>query len=219
MLDPGIFLIVSNGAGPATLPAVRRFVARYRVVVVRTSERARRELESRLDWMGLLIDADVSFSEAQVLLRMARRAKPHAAVALVRAGADETPPGVMRLSAPLRPAQLSGFLYRALALEILGPKPGVVDALVGFARRYSLTIRESEILSATIAGIDRQDYLDAMGIAGNTLKRQVQSLLRKCGYSGVERAAIAVLRDGFDGYTPAALKRRHPHQGLLPHAH
>lgn len=220
MLDPGTVLIATNAVESGTTPVVARFIARYRVVVVRSSERMWEELDQRSDWVALLIDEDVSDSDASGLVRRAHRIKPHAAVAIATAEPGRrAPAGAFRLPAPLRPRQLSCFLYRALALELLGLKPQVVDALVSFSLRHALTIREAEILYATTAGIDRHEYLEATGIAGNTLKRQVQSLLRKCGLPGLERAAIAVLREGIEEAPGSELLQRTTGEPASPHAH
>ena len=197
MFDPGLFVVVTGSGHCSTTQSIRRFVGRYRATAIRTPVRAEQELRESDGWMGMLIAEDVVESTIFELLEVARGRSPMIPVAIMLsdAGAAKIPAHVERLMAPLQPTQLTHFIQHAIAQEMI-PCRASVDALVAFALRHNLTIRESEVLSAAIAGIDRQTYLEATGIAENTRKRQVRSLLRKCGHSGVERAAISVLREG-----------------------
>lgn len=197
MFDPGIFVIVTNTAHEANLQAVRRFVGRYRATAIRSIQRAREEVAQSNDWVGLLITADLPWEATANLVAQAQRYHPQLPVALASAvdGGGPLPAAIEHMSLPMQQENLRKFLLRVVAQEMLECSASV-EALVEFAELHRLTVREAEVLCSAVAGIERQAYLSATGVAENTRKRQVQSLLRKCGYSGVERAAIAVLQDG-----------------------
>ena len=206
MLDPGLFLMVTHARRQASVLAIRRFVERYRASAIRDPDAAMQALQSSGAWMGVLILEDVSPSDAMAVIAAAAAHAPKTPTALVMGTLDypSTRPRVARMQSPLRRLELTPFMQRALAHELIACEVSV-QAVVAFARQHNLTVREVEILSAAIAGIDRKEYLEATGMAENTLKRQVQSLLRKSGYTGLERTAIAVLRAGLLGATDSAL--------------
>jgi len=207
VFKPGRFLIVDTTRDSRALRPVRRLLERYRPTDVRSPRHALDELAANSQVTAVLIGQQVQSLDVLAVLEALSGRERRTATALVTDVASfPLPPGTITIVyAPLRAESVKRFLRRALALEILADEYAV-EAILAFAERYSLAPRETEILSAAIAGISGRDYLDATGTTDNTRKRQIQSILRKSGFAGIERTAIQVLRDALSIRQRAAVE-------------
>jgi DNA-binding NarL/FixJ family response regulator len=94
---------------------------------------------------------------------------------------------------PLQPANVMSFAQRALCTSFL-PHGGVARAVSHLAQTKKLTAREVQILSYSLGSEPRSRVRRRLGVAENTLKTQIRSLLRKCDERSVDALAKNLLR-------------------------
>jgi FixJ family two-component response regulator len=102
---------------------------------------------------------------------------------------------------PPRSTTISSFVTRALTEEVVG-KSKLATAVLDSASAYELTPRETELAACALLGFPREQLVDELDISQNTLKRQVRSLLRKCGQPSLDKLVIHMLH--------ATLRLDHP---------
>jgi DNA-binding NarL/FixJ family response regulator len=88
---------------------------------------------------------------------------------------------------------LNPFIQRALAQE------RVDDAAIGqriehLARQLKLTRRETELLTLSVDGLSRKELAESLGVAENTVKAQIRSLLKKSGARSLATLAQKVIK-------------------------
>ena len=186
--EVGAFLLVAKDASP-TLMTRRgptfRTLERYRTTVVATSYADVRLLQRRpVAWTAVILDGMCEQTATRIVDLF-----PAGRTAFACLGMRSQP----RLT-PLRgqPA-LIDFVRTAIVHEVCD-EPLIAQAVVAFARARSLTTREAELLAATICGVDRDQFVEELGLSRNTCKRHVRGLLSKLGETSLERAALRVLR-------------------------
>ncbi len=94
---------------------------------------------------------------------------------------------------PASAENLNPFIQRALAQE------RVDDAAIGrriehLARQLKLTRRETELLTLSVDGLSRRELAQALGVAENTVKAQIRSLLKKSGARSLATLAQKVIK-------------------------
>lgn len=94
---------------------------------------------------------------------------------------------------PASAENLNPFIQRALAQE------SVDDAAIGqriehLARQLRLTRRETELLTLSVDGLSRKQLAEALGVAENTVKAQIRSLLKKSGARSLATLAQKVIK-------------------------
>ncbi len=94
---------------------------------------------------------------------------------------------------PVPMPNLVSFVQRALSASFL-PHDGVARVVSELAEARALTAREVQILTYCLGDEPRKRVRRRLGIAENTLKTQVRSLLRKCDERSVDALAKNVLR-------------------------
>ncbi len=94
---------------------------------------------------------------------------------------------------PVQVPNVVSFVQRALSAAFL-PHEGVARVVSELARARGLTAREVQILTYCLGNETRKRVRRRLGIAENTLKTQVRSLLRKCDERSVDALAKNVLR-------------------------
>lgn len=94
---------------------------------------------------------------------------------------------------PVHVPNLVSFAQRALSACCM-PHPAVARMVDHVARVRGLSAREVQLLSYTLADEPRARVRRRLGIAENTLKTQVKSLLRKCNERNLDALAKNVLR-------------------------
>jgi hypothetical protein len=193
---PGRFLIVDARRESRATRPVRSLLGRYRDTDVSLPLDALEQLTTDSNVTGVVIGQQVGSADVLALLEVLSRRKHRTSAAVCTRTWNRFLLGseVTVLESPLRLDSVKSFLQRALALEILADD-FAVEALLAFAERHALAPRETEVLCAAVAGISGREYLDATGTAVNTRKRQIQSILRKSGFPGIDRTVIHVLRD------------------------
>ncbi|MFT3921198.1 MAG: LuxR C-terminal-related transcriptional regulator [Myxococcales bacterium] len=120
------------------------------------------------------------------LLALSRSADWQLVNAVQRLGAEHA-------MLPLQLPNVVSFAQRALCASFL-PHAGVARTVSSLARARKLTAREVQILSYCLGNEPRARVRRRLGIAENTLKTQVRSLLRKCDARSVDALAKNVLR-------------------------
>lgn len=194
--EPGVFLVLSDDSRIRE-SLVFRVLERYRTTIVGKDVDACRALISRgQDWTGLVLDASCSDVTVEQMLAFMDGCCPRVPVARVlsapgSAAGGEARPSLARLERTA--ADMARFAAYALVVETCGDVR-IARSLLDYATTARLTPRQCEILSAAVAGVERAALLDELGITINTYKRQVRSVLQKCGEATLDRAAIGALR-------------------------
>lgn len=195
---PGGFLIVEDEPTLARTLA-RTFGRHGPVEVVHSMAAARDRLEAQPEWLGVVLDLILPDGYGLDLLSEIR-ARHGGLPVLVLTG--ELNRDVVNKVQTLRgeyvckPASaenLNPFIQGALA------QARVDDAAIGqriehLARQLKLTRRETELLTLSVDGLSRKELADALGVAENTVKAQIRSLLKKSGARSLATLAQKVIK-------------------------
>lgn len=195
---PGGFLIVEDEPTLARTLA-RTFGRHGSVEVVHSMAAAREQLQSHDEWTGVVLDLILPDGYGLDLLAEIRQS--HGALPVLVLTGELNRDVVnkvqtMRGEYVCKPASvdnLNPFIQRALAQE------RVDDAAIGqriehLARQLKLTRRETELLTLSVDGLSRKELADALGVAENTVKAQIRSLLKKSGARSLATLAQKVIK-------------------------
>ncbi len=195
---PGGFLIVEDEPTLARTLA-RTFGRHGPVEVVHSMAAARDKLENHEEWTGVVLDLILPDGYGLDLLAQIR--ETHGALPVLVLTGELNRDVVnkvqtMRGEYVCKPASvdnLNPFIQRALAQE------RVDDAAIGqriehLARQLKLTRRETELLTLSVDGLSRKELADALGVAENTVKAQIRSLLKKSGARSLATLAQKVIK-------------------------
>ena len=195
---PGGFLIVEDEPTLARTLA-RTFGRHGPVEVVYSMAAARDKLENRSEWTGVVLDLILPDGYGLDLLAEIRQM--HGALrVLVLTGEHnrdvDNKVQTMRGEYVCKHASvdnLNPFIQRALAQE------RVDDVAIGqriehLARQLKLTRRETELLTLSVDGLSRKELAEALGVAENTVKAQIRSLLKKSGARSLATLAQKVIK-------------------------
>jgi DNA-binding NarL/FixJ family response regulator len=94
---------------------------------------------------------------------------------------------------PASNENLQPFIQHALASERVGDET-ISKRIEQLSRQLGLTRREAELLTHAVEGLSRRDLARALGVAENTVKAQIRSLLKKSGARSIATLAQQVLR-------------------------
>jgi DNA-binding NarL/FixJ family response regulator len=205
---PGGFLIVEDEPTLARTLA-RTFGRHGPVEVVHSMTAAREMLQTRAEWTGVVLDLILPDGYGLDLLAEIRQG--HGALPVLVLTGELNRDVVnkvqtMRGEYVCKPASadnLNPFIQRALAQE------RVDDAAIGqriehLGRQLKLTRRETELLTLSIDGLSRKDLADALGVAENTVKAQIRSLLKKSGARSLATLAQKVIKGATRDTVPPA---------------
>jgi DNA-binding NarL/FixJ family response regulator len=106
--------------------------------------------------------------------------------------------GASFLTKPTTEESLEVFARKALATEGV-EDTRILRVLEIVAAEWSLTDRESELLTLAASDRARADLAAALGVSENTAKTQVKNLLRKAGARNLDHAVRIVLRRALTG--------------------
>jgi DNA-binding NarL/FixJ family response regulator len=186
---PGGFLIVEDEPTLARTLA-RTFGRHGPVEVVHSMAAAREQLQAHEEWTGVVLDLILPDGYGLDLLAEIRQG--HGALPVLVLTGELNRDVVnkvqtMRGEYVCKPASadnLNPFIQRSLAQE------RVDDAAIGqriehLARQLKLTRRETELLTLSV---------DALGVAENTVKAQIRSLLKKSGARSLATLAQKVIK-------------------------
>jgi len=67
-----------------------------------------------------------------------------------------------------------------------------------WAQDYDLSVTEVELLVLAVAGVPREDYATLRNVRPDTIRKQIQTLLRKTTHDTFELAVNAVLREALE---------------------
>lgn len=194
----GGFLIVEDEAPFAR--ALTRQVEEHRPVTwASTLAIAREEFSRRDDWTGIFLDLMLPDGHGLDLLVEIRERLPLLPV-LVLTGelSREVVNRVQRLDAdyvckPAARENLELFMRNAIAQEPV--ERGEVGRRIGqLMEEVRLTRREAELLGFAMDGLSRRQLAETMGVAENTVKAQIRSILRKTNARSLATLAQNVLR-------------------------
>jgi DNA-binding NarL/FixJ family response regulator len=101
--------------------------------------------------------------------------------------------GIELAQLPVHVPNVVSFVQRALSASFL-PHGGVARVVSELAQARALSAREVQILTYCLGNEPRKRVRRRLGIAENTLKTQIRSLLRKCDERSVDALAKNVLR-------------------------
>jgi DNA-binding NarL/FixJ family response regulator len=210
------FLIVEPDADTAAI-LVRLCSDMRPSTAVGTFEDARRILEDRRIWCGVILELELPDGSGLNLLERLRAIHPFVP-ALVLTSLTE-PAAINRVHGlraeyhckPTRRRALGGFLRHAVAFERTRDER-IARIIEADAARFDLTPRESEILSAAVAGTSRKLLANQLGTTENTLKTQVRQLLRKCGHDSLEELGRYVLHQALNPSEPPVSMEREREQ-------
>jgi len=195
---PGGFLIVEDE--PTLARTLARTFGRHGPVdVVHSMAAARGKLENHAEWTGIILDLILPDGYGLDLLAEIRRVHGELPVLVLTGELNRDVVNkvqTMRGEYVCKPASadnLNPFIQRALAQE------RVDDAAIGqriehLARQLKLTRRETELLTLSVDGLSRKELADALGVAENTVKAQIRSLLKKSGARSLATLAQKVIK-------------------------
>jgi DNA-binding NarL/FixJ family response regulator len=160
---------------------------------------ARDQLESQPEWTGVVLDLILPDGYGLDLLAEIRQIHGELPVLVLTGELNRDVVNkvqTMRGEYVCKPASadnLNPFIQRALAQE------RVDDAAIGqriehLARQLKLTRRETELLTLSVDGLSRKELADALGVAENTVKAQIRSLLKKSGARSLATLAQKVIK-------------------------
>jgi DNA-binding NarL/FixJ family response regulator len=202
----GAFLVVEPDVDTrALLSALCRTTRRTQAVG--SVAQATKVLAASVRWTGFIFEINLPDGSGIDLLAQARAKYPLVPALILTASTD---PGAINdahaLRAefhckPTRRSRLRGFIRRTIAFERVGDLR--ISWLIEDAvRAYKLSPRETDLLSAAVAGTPRKTLADELGTTENTLKTQVRTLLRKCAHQSLEDLGRHILRQALDGSSP-----------------
>jgi DNA-binding NarL/FixJ family response regulator len=169
------------------------------VIAVSTIAEARTALGTRT-WGGFVVDVTLPDGNGLDLLEEVRGANARAPALIVTAHCTQAfvnrafALGASYLCKPYAPGDLISFAKKSAAGEA-GVGTAFTDAVGRLAARHRLTMREEEIVSATMRGMPPKEFVVSRGISMNTYKRQVRNALRKLGANSLGDVRDAVLRE------------------------
>jgi DNA-binding NarL/FixJ family response regulator len=195
---PGGFLIVEDEPTLARTLA-RTFGRHGPVEVVHSMAAARDKLENRAEWTGVVLDLILPDGYGLDLLAEIRQIHGELPVLVLTGELNRDVVNkvqTMRGEYVCKPASadnLNPFIQRALAQE------RVDDTAIGqriehLVRQLKLTRRETELLTLSIDGLSRKELAEALGVAENTVKAQIRSLLKKSGARSLATLAQKVIK-------------------------
>jgi DNA-binding NarL/FixJ family response regulator len=195
---PGGFLIVEDEPTLARTLA-RTFGRHGPVEVVHSMAAAREKLENRAEWTGVVLDLILPDGYGLDLLAEIRESHGGLPVLVLTGELNRDVVNkvqTMRGEYVCKPASadnLNPFIQRALAQE------RVDDVAIGqriehLARQLKLTRRETELLTLSVDGLSRKELAEALGVAENTVKAQIRSLLKKSGARSLATLAQKVIK-------------------------
>ncbi|MDH3653459.1 MAG: response regulator transcription factor [Myxococcales bacterium] len=195
---PGGFLIVEDEPTLARTLA-RTFGRHGPVEVVHSMGAAREQLQGQEEWTGVVLDLILPDGYGLDLLAEIRQM--HGALPVLVLTGELNRDVVnkvqtMRGEYVCKPASadnLNPFIQRALA------QARVDDAAIGqriehLARQLKLTRRETELLTLSVDGLSRKELAESLGVAENTVKAQIRSLLKKSGARSLATLAQKVIK-------------------------
>lgn len=195
---PGGFLIVEDEPTLARTLA-RTFGRHGPVQVVHSMAAARNTLADETEWLGVVLDLILPDGYGLDLLAEIRERHGGLPVLVLTGELNRDVVNkvqTMRGEYVCKPASaenLNPFIQRALA------QARVDDAAIGqriehLARQLKLTRRETELLTLSVDGLSRKELADALGVAENTVKAQIRSLLKKSGARSLATLAQKVIK-------------------------
>jgi DNA-binding NarL/FixJ family response regulator len=195
---PGGFLIVEDEPTLARTLA-RTFGRHGPCEVVHSMAAARDQLENHSEWTGVVLDLILPDGYGLDLLSEIRQIHGELPVLVLTGELNRDVVNkvqTMRGEYVCKPASadnLNPFIQRALAQE------RVDDAAIGqriehLARQLKLTRRETELLTLSVDGLSRKELAQALGVAENTVKAQIRSLLKKSGARSLATLAQKVIK-------------------------
>lgn len=194
----GGFLIVEDE--PTLARTLARTFGRHRPVdVVHGMQAARDKLREEGEWTGVVLDLILPDGYGLDLLAEIRES--HGGLPVLVLTGELNRDVVNRVQTlrgeyvckPASAENLNPFIQRALAQE------RVDDAAIGrriehLARQLKLTRRETELLTLSVDGLSRRELAQALGVAENTVKAQIRSLLKKSGARSLATLAQKVIK-------------------------
>jgi two-component system response regulator DevR len=177
------FLVVDDE--PLVTRSLSRVLARFgSVSTAETLGGACEQLVSRSDWSGFVVDLRLTDGSGLDVLTQVRLHHPLAPAILLSGAMDsEGINGAFALGArclckPWPREFLQNFAREALAAQQEVPQR-ITNAVNDLASKHALTPAQTEILFATVRGIDRASIVAARHVSENTHKTQVRGILRK----------------------------------------
>jgi DNA-binding NarL/FixJ family response regulator len=194
----GGFLIVEDE--PTLARTLARTFGRHRSVeVVHSMAAAREMLDGGRDWTGVVLDLILPDGYGLDLLADIRKEQGALPVLVLTGELNRDVVNKVQtlrgeyVCKPASAENLNPFIQRALAQET------VDDAAIGqriehLARQLRLTRRETELLTLSVDGLSRKQLAEALGVAENTVKAQIRSLLKKSGARSLATLAQKVIK-------------------------
>jgi len=192
------FLIVEDE--PPLARTLGRQLERHRAVrITHSLDDARKALAEQSAWTGILLDLILPDGSGLDLLEEIRDSDSLVPV-LVLTGEIERDliNRAQRLGASyvVKPASMDNierFVRQAIAQEPVEDAE-IAQRIDHLAQRIGLTRRERQLLALSVNGLSRRQLADTLGVAENTVKAQIRSLLKKSGARSLATLAQQVLR-------------------------
>jgi hypothetical protein len=219
----GVFLLLCEQAKPQSAVRARtastwRSLERYRrTIVVANPVQLKRELGRNRCGIGVIVEGESLNRSPWCTLFSARADAPGGLCVGVHAVNEDLRAldGVALIHLPATSLEFRDFAARALVREVLS-RPLIASAVLALVKQFDLSPREGELLAVAVAGVPREALFEETGTSPNTVKRQIRSLLCKCGAASMDRVIIRVLHDALrTGTAPPTLPRSDAGERLL----
>lgn len=192
------FLIIEDE--PSVARSLSRYFRKHRPVTLASSlGEARNALSDGRVWSGIVLDLVLPDGSGIELLEELRNKHVGTPVLVITGEFNRdivNKAQSLRAEYVCKPASaenLAPFIQTALARERVGDET-IGTRIDGLTKQLGLTKRESELLSLACDGLSRRDLADKLGVAENTVKAQIRSLLKKSGARSLATLAQQVLR-------------------------
>jgi DNA-binding NarL/FixJ family response regulator len=195
-----VALVVEDDASVVRLMR-RSFPRDVQIEHVATKSDALERLRERRELDLALVDLHIGlerFAGLEVLAAMAT-ARPTLTRALVTAscGPDvvnrATEHGAFFVAKPFRPAVLE-LLFERARMSSRSVERGPSDALERMAAEWRLPPKQKALVGLLAAGHSREDVARKLGIANNTFRAHVASILQRTGLSRIDEVVRKVVR-------------------------
>ena len=192
------FLIVEDEA-PLARTLARQLERHRSVRIAHDLGAARAALGEQPHFTGILLDVILPDGSGLDLLEEIRRSDSLVPVVVLTGELDrEFINRAQRLGAhyvckPASTANIDRFAQQAMAQEPVADVE-IAQRIDHLAQRIGLSKKERQVLALSVNGLSRRELASALGVAENTVKAQIRSLLKKSGARSLATLAQQVIR-------------------------
>jgi len=198
-MSDGLSFLVVEDDGAVRRTLVRGLSSHGTVESVGTCAAARMALRAR-SFDGIVLDVGLPDGSGVDLIKYAHDRLPGVCILVLTGTSDHTvitkthDAGARFLLKPCDGQQLDVLAADARTRKTARERR-TRAALLRWTEDYELTETEIELLELACAGVPRETFASSRGVRPDTIRKQVQMLLRKTGHDTFEAAVNGLLRE------------------------